>query len=64
MMFGYQFCGFHYVSSFIEPTIKQMIQNLGKDEKRLQAGLQAFKETVNCLDGVATVVVYQASAKR
>ncbi len=54
----------NYVSSFIEPTIKQMVQNLGKDEKRLQAGLQAFKETVNCLDGVATAVVYQASAKR
>ncbi|MDY6781356.1 MAG: class I SAM-dependent methyltransferase [Cyanobacteriota bacterium] len=54
----------NYVSSFIEPTIQQMVQALGKDEKRLQAGLQAFKETVNYVDGVATAVVYQASAKR
>lgn len=53
-----------YVSSFIEPTIEQMVKDLGKDKKKLKAGLEALKKTSNCLDGIATVVVYQASARR
>lgn len=51
-----------YIYAWLAPTILQMIEKLGKDEKRLGSGLEFFRSIPDLQESAASIVVYRASA--
>lgn len=51
-----------YICAWLEPTIPQMIQKLGKDLQQLRSGLDFFRSLPERPESAATIVVYRASA--
>lgn len=53
-----------YTYSFMEPTITQITQNLGKDAQRLKAGVEFLRSLSTQPESAATVTIYRASGRR
>ncbi|MDJ1181782.1 class I SAM-dependent methyltransferase [Roseofilum casamattae] len=53
-----------YIASCIESTVAGMVQKLGKDSQRLEAGLEFFRNITNQPDCAAALTVYRASGRR
>jgi len=53
-----------YLSRFMEPAIPQMVESLGRDERRLRKGLEVFRSVPDQPRGSLTQVVYRASGRR
>ena len=51
-----------YIYTWLAPTVPQMIERLGKNEKRLRSGLEFFRSIPDLKESAATIVVYRASA--
>jgi ubiquinone/menaquinone biosynthesis C-methylase UbiE len=51
-----------YVDSWLAPTVKQAVTELGKDLPRLQAGLDWFRRIKDRHDGAISITIYRASA--
>ena len=50
-----------YVEGWLAPTIPQIVEKLGKDRHRLEAGLKDFCNIPNHPEGAATVVLYRGT---
>lgn len=51
-----------YVDSWLAPTVEQAATKLGKDLKRLQAGLDWFRNIAQHDDGAVSATIYRAKA--
>ena len=50
-----------YIDSWLAPTLPQMIDKLGKNAKRLDAGLDWFNNIPYLANGAASITIYRAS---
>ncbi|MDJ0743696.1 MAG: methyltransferase domain-containing protein [Xenococcaceae cyanobacterium MO_167.B27] len=50
-----------YVSSWLAPTIPQIVEKFNKDSESLSAGLNDFHNVKNNPDGAVTAVIYRAT---
>lgn len=53
-----------YISAFLEPMIPQMVEELGRDEARLRAGMAHYRGIPERTDGAATQIVYRATGTK
>jgi ubiquinone/menaquinone biosynthesis C-methylase UbiE len=51
-----------YIYAWLAPTIPQITEKLGKDEKRLRSGLEFFCSIPDLPESSVSIVVYRASA--
>ena len=50
-----------YIDSWLAPTLPQMLDRLGKDSLRIQAGLDWFNNIPYLANGAASITIYRAS---
>lgn len=53
-----------YCCDIWEPMIPQITQDLQKDRIRLETGLEFFRSIAQEPEGIATIIIYRATAKR
>jgi len=53
-----------YVDGWLAPTVPQIVEKLGKDASRLEAGLAHFRSIPSHPQGAATIIIYRGTAVR
>ncbi len=53
-----------YVEGWLAPAVPQMVQKLGRDPKRLAAGLDCFRQLPQQPEGAVTVTIYRATGQK
>jgi ubiquinone/menaquinone biosynthesis C-methylase UbiE len=53
-----------YIDSWLAPTLEQMVEKLGKEAQRLEAGLSLFQSIPSLSNSAAAIAIYRATASK